>query len=124
MLGHLNVFISVYLPYCGIQGNSFNIFGILPKISKGYGTVYGVSNYSMLCCALRCVHSSFAIILMGKGEVFALLFWSSWCLVIVVWLFLKMPRVFLHFVNVVFPGHTHYVLGSWDIGTPRLLARF
>ena len=25
-------------------------------------------NCSMFCCALLCVHSSFAIILMGKGE--------------------------------------------------------
>ena len=25
-------------------------------------------NYSMFCCALLCVHSSFAIILMGKRE--------------------------------------------------------
>ena len=29
------------------------------------------------------------------------------CLVIVVWLFLTMPRVSLQFVIVVFPDHTH-----------------
>ena len=33
---------------------------------------------------------------------------SSWCLVIVVWLFLTMPRVCLQFVIVVFPIHTYY----------------
>ena len=32
---------------------------------------------------------------------------SSWCLVIVVWLFLTMTRVCLQFVIVVFPDHTH-----------------
>ena len=62
---------------------------------------------SMFCCALLCVHSSFAIILMGKGGLVALLCLSSCCLVIVVWLFLTMPRVCLQFVIVVFPVHTH-----------------
>ena len=32
---------------------------------------------------------------------------SSWCLVMVVWLFLAAPRVCLWFVIVVFPDHTH-----------------
>ena len=44
---------------------------------------------------------------MGKRELVALLSLSSWCLVIVVWLFLAVPRVFLQFVIVVFPDHTH-----------------
>ena len=57
----------------------------------------------MFCCALLCVHSSFAIILKGKRELVALLSLSSWCLVIVVWLFLAVPRVCLQFVIVVFP---------------------
>ena len=39
---------------------------------------------SMFCCAILCVHSSFAIILMGKRELVALFCLSSWCLVIVV----------------------------------------
>ena len=34
----------------------------------------GFCNCSMFCCALLCVHSSFAIILMGKRELVALLF--------------------------------------------------
>ena len=33
---------------------------------------------------------------------------SSWCLVIFVLLFITMPQVWLHFVIVVFPDHTHY----------------
>ena len=48
-----------------------------------------------------------AIISMGKRELVALLCLSSWCLVIVVWLFLTMPRVYLQSVIVVFPDHTH-----------------
>ena len=41
----------------------------------------------------------------------ALLSLSFECLVIVVWLFLKMPQVCLQFVIVVFPDHiTHYFL--------------
>ena len=43
---------------------------------------------------------------MGKREHVALLCLSSWCLVIVAWLFLTMPRVCLQFVIVVFPDHT------------------
>ena len=62
----------------------------------------------MFCCTLLYVHSSFAVILMGKRELVALLGLSSWCLVIVVRLFLAVPWVCLRFVIVVFPDHTHY----------------
>ena len=62
----------------------------------------------LFCCALLCVHFSFAIISMGKRELVALLCLSSWCLMIVVWLFLAMPLVCLQFVIVVFPDHSHY----------------
>ena len=34
----------------------------------------GFCNCSMFCCALLCVHSSFAIILIGKNELDALFF--------------------------------------------------
>ena len=37
---------------------------------------------SIFCCALLCVLSSFAIILMGKRELVALLCLSSWCLAV------------------------------------------
>ena len=46
---------------------------------------------------------------MRKRELVALLGLSSWCLVIVVWLFLAVPWVCLQFVIVVFPDHTHLV---------------
>ena len=52
------------------------------------------------------VPSSFAIILMEKRELVALLSLSSWCLVAVVWLSLAVPWGCLQFVIVVFPDHT------------------
>ena len=66
-----------------------------------------VCNCSMFCCTLLYVHSSIAIILMGKSELVALLNLSSWCLVIVKLLFLAVPRGCLRFAIVVFPDHTH-----------------
>ena len=72
-----------------------------------------VCNCSMFCCTLLYVHSSFASILMGKRKLVALLSLSSWCLLMVVWLFLVVPWVCLQFVIVVFPDHTHLLfLGS------------
>ena len=53
---------------------------------------------------------------MGKRELVALFFLSSWCLVSVVLLFLTMPQICLQFVNVVFPDHTIFdahVVWSW-----------
>ena len=49
---------------------------------------------------------------MGKREreLVALLSLSSWCLVIVVWLFLAEPWVCLKFVIVVFSDHTHLLI--------------
>ena len=67
----------------------------------------GVCNCSMYCCTLLYVHSSIAIILMGKRELIAFLNLSSWCLVMVERLFLAVPRGSLQFVIVVFPDHTH-----------------
>ena len=67
----------------------------------------GVCNCSMYCCTLLYVHSSIAIILMGKRELIALLNLSSWCLVMVEQLFLAVPRGCLLFVIVVLPDHSH-----------------
>ena len=66
----------------------------------------------MFCCALLYVHSSIAIILMGKRELVALLNLSSWCLVMVEQLFLAVPWGCLRFVIVVFPDHTHLLFFS------------
>ena len=60
----------------------------------------------MFCCALRCVHSTFVIIVIGKRELIALPFLSSLYLMIVVWLFLPVSGVGQQFVTVVFPDHT------------------
>ena len=48
----------------------------------------------MFCCMLLCVHSSVAVILVGKRELIALLSLSSWCLVVVERLFLALSAVF------------------------------
>ena len=72
-----------------------------------------VCNCSMFCCTLLYVNSSFAIILMVKRKLVALLSLSSCCFFMVVWLFLVVPWVCLLFVIVVFPDHTHLLfLGS------------
>ena len=67
----------------------------------------GVCNCSMFYCTLLYVHSSIAIILMGKRELVALLNLSFWCLVMVERLILAVPQGCLRFVIVVFPDHTH-----------------
>ena len=77
----------------------------------------------MFCCTLLYVHSSIAIILMGKGELIALLNLSSWCLMMVERLFLAVPRGCLQFVIVVSPDHTHllflwYKLQLVEVATP------
>ena len=67
----------------------------------------GFCGCSKFCCALFCVHSSFAIVLMGKrAGCFALFVFlvSHDC----VCLFLTMPGVCVQLVIVVFPGHTHF----------------
>ena len=60
----------------------------------------------MFCFTLLYVHSSIAIILMGKRELVALLNLSSLCLVMVERLFLAVPRGCLRFMIVVFLDHT------------------
>ena len=82
----------------------------------------GVCNCSMFCCMLLYVHSSIAIILVGKRELIALLNWSSWCLVMVERLFLAVPWGCLQFVIVVFPDHSHLLLLMSFIREERKLA--
>ena len=75
----------------------------------------GVCNCSMFCRTLLYVHSSIAIILMGKRDLIALLNLSSWCLVMVERLFLALPRGCMQFVIVVFPDHTHLLFLNEEI---------
>ena len=72
----------------------------------------GVCNCSMICCSLLYVHSSIAIILIGKRELVTLLNLSSWCLVVVGRLFLAVPWGCLQFVIVLFPDNTHLLFLS------------
>ena len=75
----------------------------------------------MFCCTSLYVLSSIAIILMGKGELVALLNLSSWCLVMVERLFLAVPLGCLRFVIVVFPDHTHLL---FFISDPLKVSKF
>ena len=90
----------------------------------------GVCNCSVFCCTLLYVHSSIAIILMGKRELAgsALLYLSSWCLLMVEWLFLAVPRGCLRFLIVVFPDNTHLLFlkslpGLIPFATRRVIFR-
>ena len=80
----------------------------------------GVCNCSLFCCTLLYVHSSFAIILIGKRELVALLSLSSWCLVVVVWFFLAVPWVCLQFVIVIYPDHAHLLFLCHFFSLPEL----
>ena len=82
-----------------ILKENFSRYGITVILKSDNGPAYSSSEFR--------VHSSIAIILMGKRELIALLNLSSWCLVMVERLFLAVPRGCLQFVIVVFPDHTH-----------------
>ena len=60
---------------------------------------------------------------MGKRELVALPNMSSWCLVMVEWLFLAVPWGCLRFVIVAFPEHTH-LLFLRSPGWKGLTSRF
>ena len=94
------------ISYCPNCRPWFSCVSSRPLASRGYSKLVPVTrpirNYF-----INNIIISFAIILMGKRELIAVLGLSSWCLMIVVWLFLAVPRVCLRFVIVVFPDHTH-----------------
>ena len=74
--------------------------------------------FYVLVYVTLCPYSSFAIILMGKRELVALLNLSYWCLMMVVWLFLAVSWVCLQFVIVVFPDHTYLLILSHKLYAP------
>ena len=80
----------------------------------------GVCYCSMFCCKLLYVHSSIAIILMGKRELVALPNLASLWLVMVEWLFLTVPLGFLRFVIVAFPDHrcTKFNVATYWLALP------
>ena len=69
----------------------------------------GVLCLSLFCYASLCVHSSFAIILMRKRKLIALLLLSYRCIysIHVLWLFPTVPWVVIQCVIVVLPDHIH-----------------
>ena len=93
---------------CSFAGGGSVVVDILFIVTP----IVGVCNCSMFCCTLLYVLSSFAIILVGKRVLAALLSLSSLCLVMVVWLFLAVPLNCLRFVIAVFPDHNYLILFS------------
>ena len=83
------------------------------RSGSNYLTLAGKSGFLVSDCSggfetRLYVHSSFAINLDGKErELVALLSLSSWCLLMVLWLFLAVPWVCLRVVIVVFSDHSH-----------------
>ena len=61
---------------------------------------------------------------MRKGELVTLLDLSSWCLVVVVWLFLAVPWGCLRFVVVVFPDQTHLLFLFLNLAVKMKICRF
>ena len=95
--------VSLFLKYIFIYGSSVVVDSLLIVTP-----IVGYCNCSMFWCDLLCVHSSFAFILMVKRDLVTLLSLSSWCIVIVVWLFLAVPWRCLQFKILVCPYHTPY----------------
>ena len=62
--------------------------------------------------SIKTGYSRYRVLMIGKRELVALLNSSSWCLVMVDWLFLAVPWGCLQFVIVVFPDHTHLLFLS------------
>ena len=82
----------------------------------------GQTNHGLQFCFSLSLHASgsdFRFYGSSDLELVALLNLSSWCLVMVEWLFLAVPWGCLRFVIVVFPDHTHllflksYILMRW-----------
>ena len=73
----------------------------------------GVLFLSLFSYTLRCVHSSYAIILKRNRKLVALLLLSYRCIVTIngLFLILTVPWVGLQCVIVVFPNHTHLLFG-------------
>ena len=63
----------------------------------------------VLCSVERYAVSILVINHLDGNGLVALLGLCFWCLVIVVWLLLAVPRVCMQFVIVEFPDHTHYL---------------
>ena len=86
-LGTENKQQHIFFGCCAFYGGGSVVVDFLFIVTP----IVGVCNCSMFCCTLLYVHSSIAIVLMGKRELVALLNLSSWCLVMVEWLFFAVP---------------------------------
>ena len=101
---------SAALGFCSILGGCSVVVDLLFIVIP----IVGFCNCSLFFVSYSFINSSFAIILMGKRELVALLSLCSWCLIIVVWLFLAVSWVCLQFVIMVFPYHTHLLFLAYS----------
>ena len=99
LLGALNVRLYIQLSFVHYPSHRLSKFGqILQDIYKSSwfksinSRKHVVLSYCMVCASVR--EDGCAL--------------SSWCLLIVMWLFLAVPFGCLRFVIVVVPDHTHY----------------
>ena len=80
--------------------------GLSPPVKYFYWTFYGGTSFLLfmfsVCHVFASVHCCL-VVTCWKGA----RLWSSWCLVMVEWLFLAVPWGCLRFVIVLFPDHTH-----------------
>ena len=90
---HLSPPPSGNLGCCAVLGGCSVVVDFLFIVTP----IVGVCNCSMFCCTLLYVHSSIAIIMIRKRGLAALLNLSSWCLVMVEWLFLAVSWGCLQF---------------------------
>ena len=95
------------MAYAGVR-SKMAVLLLLIYCLMNFPLFVGVLCLFLLCQALLCAHSSFAIILKRKTKLVALLLFSHLCIVTnnSVWLFLTVPWVGLQSVIVVFPDHT------------------
>ena len=81
----------------------------------------------MFCSAFLYVHSSFAIILMGKREMFVFLFFvflvSRDCCGALPHSILTVPQVCNQFVIMIFPDHTHYCFSQRGSNSENLFLK-
>ena len=79
----------------------------------------------LTCCLLLLpLWESVIVLCFVVRKLVALLSLSSWCLVVVVRLFLMVPWVCLQFMIVVFPDHTHYVCTCFVVKLIQLFTLF
>ena len=94
-------FVASCCPFCGGGSVVVDLLFIVTPIVRVYNCSMFVVRYFVSILVLQSSRWE------RERELVTLLCLSSWCLMIVVWLFFTMPRVCPQFVIVVFPDRTY-----------------